>query len=80
MYFIMDMGTTNTRLWLYDEENELGVRCVALALPGPGGKADAAFSISSLTPQMNHERIAQLAERALVTRRAILQDMGLRVR
>lgn len=63
-----------------DEENELGVRCVALALPGPGGRADAAFSISSLTPQMNHERIAQLAERALTTRRAILQDMGLRVR
>ena len=24
MYFIMDMGTTNTRLWLYDEGNELG--------------------------------------------------------
>lgn len=63
-----------------DEENELGVRCVALALPGPGGRADAAFSISSLAPQMNHERIAQLAERALITRRAILHDMGLNIR
>ena len=33
-----------------DEENELGIRCVALAIPGPGGKADSAFSISGLAP------------------------------
>ena len=33
-----------------DEENELGIRCVAMAIPGPGGRADAAFSISGLAP------------------------------
>ena len=33
-----------------DEENELGVRCVALAIPGPGGRAESAFSISGLAP------------------------------
>lgn len=63
-----------------DEENELGIRCVAFSLPGPGGRAEAAFSISGLAPRMNHERIAALAERALVTRKAILKDMGLSVK
>ena len=29
-----------------DEENELGIRCVALAVPGMNGRAEAAFSIS----------------------------------
>ena len=60
-----------------DEENELGIRCVAVALPGPGGKAEAAFSLSSLVPHMSEERIAQLAQMSLSTRDAILQDLGL---
>lgn len=61
-----------------DEENELGIRCIALALPGPAGKAEAAFSISSLVPHMGAERLAQLAVLALDTRSAILRDLGLR--
>lgn len=61
-----------------DEENELGIRCVALALPGISGKAEAAFSISSLVPHMRPERMQQLAEIALDTRTAILRDLGLR--
>ena len=60
-----------------DEENELGIRCVAVALPGPGGKAEAAFSLSSLVPHMSEERIAQLAQMSLSTRDAILRDLGL---
>ena len=40
-----------------DEENELGIRCVALAIPGPGGRAESAFSISGLAPYMTDERI-----------------------
>lgn len=60
-----------------DEENELGIRCVAVALPGPGGVADAAFSISSLVPHMNEERIEKIARISLETQAAILRDLGL---
>lgn len=59
-----------------DEENELGIRCVAMAIPGPGGRADAAFSISGLAPYMNPERIRRVAALALETRTDILRDMG----
>ena len=59
-----------------DEENELGIRCVALAIPGPGGKADSAFSISGLAPYMTPERIRRIAALALETRADILRDLG----
>lgn len=61
-----------------DEENELGIRCIALALPGPSGKAEAAFSISGLVPHMGPERLEQLAALTLDTRGAILRDLGMR--
>ena len=51
-----------------DEENELGIRCVALAIPGPGGRADSAFSISGLAPYMTAERIRRISTLALETR------------
>ena len=60
-----------------DEENELGIRCVALPIPGPDGRAQAAFSISSLVPHMSEERIAEIARISLETRAAILRDLGL---
>lgn len=60
-----------------DEENELGIRCVALAIPGPGGRADSAFSISGLAPYMDAERIRRIAALALETRTDILRDLGL---
>ena len=44
-----------------DEENELGIRCVALAVPGMNGRAEAAFSISGLAAQMTDDRIEHLA-------------------
>ena len=60
-----------------DEENELGIRCVAVPLPGPGGKADSAFSISSLVPHMGKDRLVQLAKMAIECRDDILRDLGL---
>ncbi len=60
-----------------DEENELGVRCVAVAIPGSDGRADTAFSISGLTPYMTPERLRRIAAMALDARTDILADLGL---
>ena len=62
-----------------DEENELGIRCVAVAIPGPGGRPEGAFSISGLAPYMSYERIRRVARLALETRDDIVRDMGLPV-
>lgn len=62
-----------------DEENELGIRCVAVAIPGPAGRPEGAFSISGLAPYMSDERIRRVARLALETRDDILRDMGLPV-
>lgn len=59
-----------------DEENELGIRCVALAVPGIRGRAEAAFSISGLTAQMTDARIGTLAQMGLAARQDILRDLG----
>lgn len=61
-----------------DEENELGIRCVAVAVPGPGGRPECAFSISGLAPYMSDDRIRRVAALALETRDDILRDLGLR--
>lgn len=59
-----------------DEENELGIRCVALAVPGIRGRAEAAFSISGLAARMTDARIAELARMGLAARQDILRDLG----
>lgn len=59
-----------------DEENELGIRCVAVALPELTGRANAAFSISGLAPQMNDERICKIAALSLAAKKEILKDLG----
>ena len=59
-----------------DEENELGIRCVALAVPGMNGRAEAAFSISGLAAQMTDDRIEHLARMGLAARQDILRDLG----
>ncbi len=61
-----------------DEENELGIRCVALAVPGMNGRAEAAFSISGLAAQMTPQRMRDLADMGLATRQDILRDLGWR--
>ena len=60
-----------------DEENELGVRCVAVAIPGVGGRAESAFSISGLAPYMTPERIRRIATLAQDARTDIMADLGL---
>ena len=61
-----------------DEENELGIRCIALSLPVISGRAEAAFSISGLAPQMSGPRLTQLTRMALETRQDILRELGWR--
>lgn len=71
----------NVRLAGYatdDEENELGIRCVALSLPAINGRAEAAFSISGLVPHMNPARMADLSRMGLETKHDILRDLGWR--
>ena len=48
----------------------LGVPCVAVAIPGPGGRPEGAFSISGLAPYMSDERIRRVARLALEQARA----------
>ena len=50
---------------------------MALAIPGPGGRAESAFSISGLAPYMTDERIRRISALALETRADILHDLGL---
>ena len=61
-----------------DEENEPGIRCIALSLPVISGRAEAAFSISGLAPQMTGPRLTQLTRMALETKQDILRDLGWR--
>ncbi len=56
-----------------DEENEIGVRCVAAALDLPLQKDRYAFSISAPTSRMSDQRVKELGEMALQTRTAIEQ-------
>lgn len=56
---------------LDDEENELGVRCIAACIKDYKGKPKYAFSISAPTGRMSDERIAELAKDVLDTRKKL---------
>lgn len=53
---------------LDDEENELGVRCIAVSIPDYKGKPSYAFSISAPVARMSDERIEELAKIVLKTK------------
>lgn len=56
---------------LDDEENELGVRCIAACIKDYKGKPKYAFSISAPLTRMSDERIAQLAKAVLDTQKKL---------
>ncbi len=58
---------------LDNEENEMGVRCIAANLPGLCGCNDYAFSISAPINRMSEERIQELSKLLLQTRQEILE-------
>lgn len=56
---------------LDDEENELGVRCIAACIKDYKGKPKYAFSISAPVNRMSDERIAELAKDVLATQKKL---------
>ena len=61
---------------LDNEENELGVRCIAAALPDYRGRAVYAISLSAPVGRMTDERIAELRGPLLSARAEIEAAMG----
>lgn len=63
---------------LDNEENELGVRCIAAAIPDYTGGICAALSTSAPVQRMDDARIAEIAPLLLRTRDEIARAMGYR--
>ena len=61
---------------LDNEENEVGVRCIAAAIPDYRGRAFYAISLSAPTARMADERIVQLRGPLLRASRDIAQALG----
>lgn len=59
---------------LDNEENELGVRCIAVSLKSFNGKPSYAISISAPKDRMTDDRINELKELILNTRQKILTE------
>ena len=56
---------------LDDEENELGVRCIAVSIPDYKGRTKYAFSVSAPIGRMSDERIEELAKIVLEVKEEI---------
>lgn len=59
-----------------DEENELGVRCIAVSLKDFAGKSDYAISISAPKDRMSDERLKTLFPLILNTKNQIQGEIG----
>lgn len=59
-----------------DEENEVGIRCVAVALPRSQGEAAAAMSISGVKAAMDDARVQQLAAYCMEVKNEIMAELG----
>lgn len=60
---------------LDNEENELGVRCIAVSLPDYRGKTKFAFSVSAPASRMDDTRIRELSQIILRTKEEILREL-----
>ncbi len=58
------------------EENELGVRCVGIALPDMYGEYTYAFSVSAPATRMDDAKEAEIGELVLKTAREMAKAMG----
>lgn len=71
LHFIREKGYS-----LDNEENELGVRCIAVCVRNQKGEPNNAFSISAPVGRMTDERIKQLSEEIIKTKVAIQKVLG----
>lgn len=62
---------------LDNEENELGVRCIAVSIKDFRGKPAYAISVSAPRDRMSDERILEIRELILTAKENILKDMGI---
>lgn len=60
---------------LDDEENELGVRCIAVSIPDFKGRPKYAFSISAPVARMSDRRIEELSQIVLHIKKEIVAAM-----
>lgn len=63
-----------------DEENEIGVRCIAACIYDYRGKAKYAFSISAPVSRMADERIKELSRHVLQVKNDLSLALGYRVK
>lgn len=60
---------------LDDEENEVGVRCIAVSIPDYSGHPKYAFSISAPVARMTDERIEELSQIVLKVKDKIINSL-----
>lgn len=68
--------TRHTGYAMDNEENELGVRCIAVSLKNYNGKSKYAISISAPKDRMSDERVQELKPMILTTKRQIETEIG----
>lgn len=61
---------------LDNEENELGVRCIAAAIPDYRGRASYAISLSAPVSRMTDQRVAELRAPLMAARDEIARELG----
>lgn len=75
--FLRELSQIRERGYAMDnEENELGVRCIAAAIPDWKENAACALSISAPVSRMTDERVNSLIPQLLAVRRELAEALG----
>lgn len=61
---------------LDNEENEIGVRCIAACVYNYDRKTNNAFSISAPTSRMDDDRVKELSKHVLETKKNLSKELG----
>lgn len=78
-HLLEELGEIHKKGYAIDnEENEIGVRCIAACIFDYHGKARHAFSISAPSSRMSEERIKELSRFVLQTKKELSKELGYR--